>query len=271
VKNKFVSIAGFTIRLVLHDTEYEQAKKLFLLQLLKVYKGFIVVLEKEKKIDFTIHIIQNNQTEVLKYKESNYIEYYKVGKDKNSISTFYSVSIEQFAQLLRYILFHLIQKSGFFMHGAVGIQNNRALLFIGPSGVGKSTIIRMTKKTILPFADDSFIIRQVGDKYLCFQTPFLDKQTWIKKKSEGYPITKVYLLEQSKDTSIEKTNSREAKDTIFVELISNNAMIKQNSQLLLRFLDQFNEIYKFQFSLNSREVSKALSFATREFMTATVL
>lgn len=262
MKNIFLSIAGFTIELVLHVTEYSQAQQLFLLQLSKVYGGFMID-RKDEKIDFSIHVMQSNQTEVLKYKERNYIEYYKVRKDKNSITTFYSVSIEQLAQLLRYILFHLIKESGFFMHGAAVIHNNKALLFVGASGAGKSTIVEMVRKISIPFADDSFVIRKIKGAYYCFQTPFLDKQTWIKKIHGGFPIAKIYLLTQSKTTFIQKVDDvKKAKDTLFVELISNQTNIKQSSQLALRFLNQFANIHSLHFSLNKKEVISTLSVDT---------
>lgn len=258
MKNTCLSIAGFTIQLVFHATEYTQAQKLFLLQLSKAYKGFMIE-GSDKKIDFSLHVMQSNQTEVLKYKERNYIEYYKVRKNKNSLTTFYSISVEQLAQLLRYILFHLIKEGGFFMHGAVAIHNDKALLFVGASGAGKSTIVGMARKIATPFADDSFIIRNIKGVYYCFQTPFLDKQTWIKKINKGFKVGKIYLLEQSKHTSIEKIDSEKAKDAIFVELISSSATIKQSSQSMLRFLHSFDTAYRLKFSLNAKILSKILT------------
>ncbi len=174
MKNTQLYIAGYIFQLVFHDTEYRQAQKLFFLQLFKSYKGFILPVTN-KKIDFTIHFTQSNQSEVLKFKDKNYIEYYKLTGKRNSIFAFYSISLEQFSQLIRYILFHLLNTSGFFMHGAVSIKDDGAYLFMGASGQGKSTCIRLLRKRYTPFADDSFIIRKMHGHHYCFQTPFLDK------------------------------------------------------------------------------------------------
>ncbi|MFZ2205924.1 MAG: hypothetical protein WA061_01335 [Microgenomates group bacterium] len=258
MKNIQLSIAGYIFQLVFHETEYHQAQGLFFLQLLKSYKGFILP-TTNKKIDFTIHFIQNNQSEVLKFKEKNYIEYYKLTGKNNSIFSFYSISLEQFTQLIRYALFYLLDKSsGFFLHGAVSVKNNGAYLFIGPSGRGKSTCIRLLRKAYIPFADDSFIIRKVNSNFYCFQTPFLDKQTWIKKNYCGFPIQKIYILEQSLYTSSELMDSSEAKEIILSELIANQTNISTSLRALMFFLKNKLVIYKLRFSLNGRGLVKEL-------------
>lgn len=258
MKNTQLFIAGYTFQLVFHETEYRQAQELFFLQLLKAYKGFMLP-TANKKIDFTIHFTQSNQSEVLKFKEKNYIEYYKLTGKNNSIFTFYSISLEQFTQLIRYILFFLLKKSsGFFLHGAASVKTDKAYLFIGASGKGKSTCIRLLRKIYTPFADDSFIIRKVKNTFYCFQTPFLDKQTWIKKNSRGFLIQKIFILEHSLSTHSELMNSSVAKEIILSEIIANKTNISTSVTALMKFLRSKLEIYKLRFSLDRRDLEKEL-------------
>ena len=205
-----------------------------------------------------MHFVQNNETEVLKFKNKNYIEYYKVGKSKKSIFTFYTISLEQFIQLLRYLLFYLLKRTGFFMHGSVSIHNNKALLFLGPSGKGKSTIIGLLRNKALPFCDDSFIIRKIKSNYYCFQTPFLDKQSWVKKQSKGYLIKNIYILEQSKTVSIENTNQFDAKNILLGELVGNHTNIKHSTYALMKFLKNSKCISWLFFNLDSEEIIQTM-------------
>lgn len=258
MRSEYLSIAGFTIELLLHPTEYKQSERLFLSQLFKFYKGFIKK-NLNGTVDFTIHIIQEDPTEILKFKNKNYIEYYQTTQNKKSIKTFYSISLEELSQLLKYIIFHLIQGSGFFIHGSVGIHEQKALLFLGDSGKGKSTVLRLLQKKTTPFADDIFIIRRIHSIYYCFQSPYLDKQTWILKQSNGYEIRKVFLLNQAKTTTIEKKSFDYSNKSILRELVSNSGTIIPFTKTVLSFLKGNPVVRILHFRKNKKELFEAIT------------
>lgn len=254
-KKLYLSIAGFNIELLLHPTDYKQSEKLFLMQLFKVYRGFLIDYPKTD-IDFTIHIIKNDHAELLKYKNKNYIEYYKIiKKNANSLITFYSISFEQFTDLLRFVLFRLLRASGFYMHGAGVIFKKKAILFIGASGEGKSTIITLLKDYCKPFADDIFIVRKIKNEFLCFQSHSLDKQIWIKKENKGYIINKVFFIHKSNKTYIKMISQEKAMKLLINNLIPSYDTIKYNIPTLFDFLKfHYERSYLLMFKKNRQQI-----------------
>lgn len=253
----FLRIVGFTIRLILKPTEYQKAKKLFLLQLHKEYSGFTIK-SFSGEPDFTIQVEYNLHYEIIKEKRLNFISYYRLGFNKKRVITFYTTSLEQLTLLIRYILYRLLEKSGFFMHGSVGIYNDKAMLFIGPSGRGKSTILRILRKDIMPFADDAFAIRRIGGNYYCFQTPSLDKQIWIKKSFQKYPIRALFLLRQSKKTYLNQAGTINSKVSLLEEVVSNASSNISFTKQFLSFIQSHPSLYTFFFNRNRQQIFEAI-------------
>lgn len=58
------------------------------------------------------------------------------------------------------------------MHGAVCNINGKGCLFLGESGVGKSTICSIINKYFEVYSDDRFVIKQVGKDIVAYGTPW---------------------------------------------------------------------------------------------------
>jgi energy-coupling factor transporter ATP-binding protein EcfA2 len=140
------------------------------------------------------------------------------------------------------------------MHGSVGILNGKALLFIGPSGRGKSTILRILRRDIMPFADDAFAIRRIGTNYYCFQTSSLDKQIWVQKSFQGYPIQGLFLLQQSKKTYLNQEGIVNSSILLLEEIISNPPSVASFTKQFFSFIKSRPSLYTFFFSRNRRLV-----------------
>lgn len=113
------------------------------------------------------------------------------------------------------------------IHGAAISYNNKAYLFLGPSGIGKSTHIKLWKDNI----DGVTIIN--GDKPIIdtngyiYGTPWAGKENWnsnIKCKING-----VVLLHQAKTNSIKKINKSEHLDELLNQIYRNNNFEKSVS------------------------------------------
>jgi hypothetical protein len=90
----------------------------------------------------------------------------------------------------------LAEQGGFLLHAASAVRNGRAFLFFGPSGSGKTTVARVAPRDATLLTDEISYLRQEGEKYLAYGTPFAGE---LAKSGENIsaPITALYQLVKS--------------------------------------------------------------------------
>jgi hypothetical protein len=66
----------------------------------------------------------------------------------------------------------LAERGGFLLHAASAIRGDRAFLFSGVSGAGKSTITRLAPPDVVRLTDEISYIRKIDGRYMAFGTPF---------------------------------------------------------------------------------------------------
>lgn len=66
----------------------------------------------------------------------------------------------------------LAEQVGFLLHASSAVRNGRAFLFFGPSGAGKTTIIRAAPADATLLTDEISYVRRDSGKYLAYGTPF---------------------------------------------------------------------------------------------------
>ena len=207
-KTIYLNIAGFNLQINLRPTEWEFAKKLKEKEIKNYWQGFIV--NNPKKIDYKINFIEKSYLEVF-YKKKEKKQYMGFFEEKNNkeINTFYQISIFQFQVILRHITNKLLTGNGFILHGSASNINGRAFLFTGSNGAGKSTIMKLLKNKFSPLADDTVIIKKENSKYFLYQTPLIEKEWWVEKRSRGLLLRKIYFIKKEKffEEKIIKDNS----------------------------------------------------------------
>ena len=121
---------------------------------------------------------------------------------------------------LMFVLSHrLICHGGLLLHGATVQKNDKAVLFLGLSGAGKSTITHLCRPDAC-FSDDGVIIRKEGGQIHAFRSPFRQ----IKRK-EKCPdcmrgrVRKVFLLEKDECYNIVQMKKNELMHIILLNLI----------------------------------------------------
>ena len=146
------------------------------------------------------------------------------------------------------------------MHGSAVSIDNKAYIFTGPSGAGKSTIMKMLNSKHPALADDSVIIKWEKGEYYLYQTPMIEKESWVHKQSKKYPIGGIFFLNKSRDFKAEKIIS---KKEIIMRLISqlfvNQEQTKTQVNNLISFIKKFDQFRIISFSKNQKKLLEFFS------------
>lgn len=256
----YLRIAGY-----IFQVEFEECKSSYIFEgivhIFKThYKGYFVSPEKKLKIDAYINFRQDNLISILKKKGGDiYLSTFKIVENKYIVS--YAISELQIVILMRYILQKLLGKNGFFLHCSANNYNSQALIFIGNSGQGKSTISQFLDPLYPSIADDNALVRREENVYSLYQIPSIEKDTvTFKKTSKKYDIKYVFFLHKGRTFKIVPT--KEIINTIEgmvgqIWLSSPNTKTKMN--MLLRFIAKGGKSYKLTFPLNQTITLKNIS------------
>lgn len=128
--------------------------------------------------------------------------------------------IEQILRKIYYVLF--FKNDGFVLHSSGVTHKNKASIFVGNSGAGKSTIVRILGKSkyFTPFADNNIFVRYDRQKkdFLIYKSPFLEWNVVYKEnvsdKDLMVSIENIFILKKSKSNSIRKVSFNEAVKSV---------------------------------------------------------
>jgi hypothetical protein len=99
----------------------------------------------------------------------------------------------------------LAEEGGFLLHAASAIRNNRAFLFAGVSGAGKTTISRLAPPDATVLTDEISYIRRASSQnnhtYTAFGTPFAGELARVGANTSA-PLEALYLLVQGPENRI---------------------------------------------------------------------
>ncbi|MFA5770293.1 MAG: hypothetical protein WC894_02250 [Patescibacteria group bacterium] len=255
IETIYLNIAGFNIQVDLKPIEWRFALKLKEKEIKKYWTGFIV--SKPKTIDFIINFIERSYLEVL-YKKKEKKQYMGFFEEinKKEINTFYQISIFQFQVILRRIISILLAGNGFILHGSASDINGRAFLFTGNNGAGKSTTMKLLNPEHPALADDTVIIKKENSQYYLYQTPFIEKEWWVKKNSQKLELEKVYFLKKEK---FFKEEIIKDKNLLFEKIIKqfwteDDEFVSKKTKLIYKFSHEFNKFYYFSVAKNKKRL-----------------
>lgn len=126
----------------------------------------------------------------------------------------------------------LSTRGGFLLHAASVVRAGRAMLFVGPSGAGKTTMARLAPDDAILLTDEISYVRYVGGQYVAFGTPFSGE---LAQSGEAVsaPISGIYRLEQAPHNAVERLGDSEAVRT----LMKNILFFADDSELAGHLLD----------------------------------
>jgi hypothetical protein len=254
----YLSIAGFILKIHFKEWDWEFASNILRRAIKKHYKGFILQTER-KKIDFQITIVETEKFYFSKRKNGDgFINFFHLGGKR--IITYYQISILQFQIIIRQILLILLSRNnGFILHGSANIISNKASLYLGKSGAGKSTVMKLLKDYFPPTADDTLILRRMNGKWGFFQSPFIEKEHWIKKNKKGYQIKGIFFLKKAKCYKIVKiTNKPYVLKRICTQLWTLDEIGEKQLKETMRFISEFDAYYILHFGKRKKRLYQLL-------------
>jgi hypothetical protein len=96
----------------------------------------------------------------------------------------------------------LAREGGLLLHSASAVRNDRAFLFAGVSGAGKTTISRLAPNDVTLLTDEISYLRRNGYGYIAHGTPFAGELAKVGENVQA-PLAALYLLRQGPQNAVE--------------------------------------------------------------------
>ena len=103
----------------------------------------------------------------------------------------------------------LAKQGGFLVHAASAICGEKAFLFSGVSGAGKTTISRLAPRDATVLTDEISYVRRDGNRYLAYGTPFAGELARVGE-NQSAPLSALFLLEKGTQNKIEPIDPTQA-------------------------------------------------------------
>jgi hypothetical protein len=129
---------------------------------------------------------------------------------------------------------------GLFFHAAGMDDNGKGIVFIGHSGAGKSTQLKLWSQEpgVIAINDDRMAIRAGANRSICFGTPWCGRNGIAR--NHAVPLSALILLEQAQENTIEPLTH-----AVAAPLLAARAFLPYwDSALMQRALDNLNTIVK---------------------------
>lgn len=256
----FLNIAGFNIELYFSQTDYIYHKEKLINDIIRDFKGFIINRTKGE-ITYKIRFVEKTLIENLSRNNltKHFIKFYE-NVAENEIISFYHISILQFQIIIRNIIQDLLVKSGgYILHASASKINNKAFIFLGKPNSGKSTIIKLLNKKYTALADDTVILKKDNNTFCFYQSPFIEKEYWVKKSKKSFRLAGVFLLRKSNNFRITKITNKEYILRIMVnQLLTEKDNLKKQLKYLGSFVSSFNNFYFLDFAQNSKKLIRII-------------
>jgi len=251
-----IKIADFNFKISFDKTPWTALRDKTETEFKHHFSRFITT-NKFIKLDCHIRYIHRQFTELLSNKKKDQFYTYLFSKKANGdISTSYQNGTLHLLLIIKIILQDLLSKNkGFLLHCSAAKINNKAFLFVGGEGAGKSTIVKLLIKEYQPLTDDIAIIKKTNQKYCLFQSPFIESNQY-EKSNKKFTISKIFFLKKSNTNFIEEINKKYTINKLFQKQI---LFIEKNIGLQIPLIKDFISNHKFFVMHFTKNSSKLIS------------
>ncbi len=259
MKNSLIlNIAGFNIKVNFYSTQWKLLFRIKKKEIRKYWSGFFIK-KISNKVDFQIDFVERFflETIIKKNQKRNYISFFEE-KSKKKIITYYQISFIQFQLILRQIINNLLKDKGFIIHASASNINEKAFLFLGQSGAGKSTTMKYINNKYQSLADDTVIIKKENGKYFVYQTPIIEKESWVKKTNKRYEIGSVFFIKKAKFFKKENIYDKNKILNLLVKQlwINDEKDIKNKTSALFKYLYQSEDFFYLYLKKNRKQMTE---------------
>jgi len=124
----------------------------------------------------------------------------RIRRNRNGIESDWFLLLFDSALRFLYSLL-LLPAGGFLMHAASAVWRERALIFAGASGAGKTTISRLAPPDAIVLDDEISCLRPVNHLWTAYTTPF-GGALGVRSSRKGSPVAGLYLLAHGEQTRL---------------------------------------------------------------------
>lgn len=114
----------------------------------------------------------------------------------------------------------LAKKNILTLHASGLVLNNRAILFCGDPGSGKSSILSQRPNDSVIIGDDKIILKAKDNEALAFSSPFNDKVVVDDLPNTGVPVSGVVFIRKQSPAGITKISPPRALPLILNQLLT---------------------------------------------------
>ena len=147
----------------------------------------------------------------------------------------------------------LAMQGGFQLHASSAIRNDRAFLFAGVSGVGKTTTARLAPADAIVLTDEISYIRRNDSGYRAYGTPFAGELAKPGANASA-PIQRVCFLKQSSQNRLLPVTRTQAIRALMRHVLffaQDNELVEQVLDSVVRFVSNV-EVVEMEFTRDGR-------------------
>lgn len=262
----YMTVAGYIFKFIFKIKSGpvdEKAKKYFISN----FSPFIIQ-KKTAKIDYSIEFLDRDSAEGkqkkqdIKIRNDIFIKLCSENKKQKKITTFFPIVFYNFDLIMRHIFYNLLKKNhSFCMHSSAVVKNEKtAYLFLGKSGAGKSTVLKLLKKNMTPIYDDMGFIKKESNAYNLYITPYQEKNKYPKDNSR-FTINKIFIIKKSPHFDIKKVPDTDLSSII--KIIASQILVNKNKRDIFDFIAKHRrDFYYLYFSNKDNDLANKLLLFT---------
>jgi len=259
IGGRYFKIAGFVINISFEKTPWGYLKNELKQKIINYLSQFSLQ-KKPTETDFYIKITEASVSDMTLYshKKDNYIKLFSQESNKK-INCHYQISLAEFQIILRYILHHsLVDKNSILLHCSAIRHKKQALIFLGPSGAGKTTIANFLQKNYPTLTDDTGIVHIKRQRCYFYQSPFYEKNWRFSRSPDALIVKKAFFLKKSRHNKVIEINDRSILFKKLRPLLLVGKKNEKKDHRLLKKMIKNCRFYNLAFTKDEEKIKKLI-------------